>query len=235
MGTSYTFVGTADHAVSCLNYGNSTASSAQSRSLSNSEMNRTEQAMGAARMMVSSSQGILGVAMGKSSDHAGEGAVIVYVSRGANVIVPATIDGVRTVVIPASSEAVANGSAPATALEANQPFALSGTALNAAVGVKQQISKSLMRSNPSFFGVGVGQSYDNPREAVLVIYVDQRHVPAWLPATIGGLRTRYVVMDRLHVTRSYAGGLETRSRCMSHAVSGAGLDDPFGIDSRLRD
>jgi hypothetical protein len=219
--------------VSCLNYGNSTASAAQARALTNSEVNRTEQAMGAARMLVSPSQGILGVAMGKSSDHAGEGAVIVYIGRGANVAVPATIDGVRTIVISASSEAVANGSAPATALEANQPPALSGTVLNAAVGVKHLISRSLMRSNPSFFGVGVGQSYDNPREAVLVIYVDQRHVPALLPATISGLRTRYVIMDRLHVTRSYAKGLETRSRCMSHAVGGASLNDPFGIDTKL--
>jgi hypothetical protein len=197
-------------------------------------MNRTEQAMGAARMLVNPSQGTLGVAMGKSSDHGGEGAVIVYISRGANVPVPATIEGVRTVVIPATSEAVANGSAPVTALEANQLPALSGTVLNSAVSVKRQVSKSLMRSNPAFFGVGVGQSYDNPKEAVLVIYVDQRHVPASLPATIGGLRTRYVIMDRLHVTRSYAKGLETRSRCMSHAVGGASLNDPFGIGRRQR-
>ena len=234
MGTAYTFVGTADHPVSCLNYGNSTASAAQARALPSSEIDRTEQAMGVARMMVSPSQGVLGVAMCKSSDHAGEGAVIVYVSQGANVTVPATIAGVRTVVVPATSEAVANGSAPASALEANQPAALPGTVLNAAVNVKRQIAKSLMRTNPAFFGVGVGQSYDNPREAVLVIYVDRRYVPASLPATIGGLRTRYVVMDRLHVTRSYAKGLETRSRCMSHAVRGSSVNDPFGIGKKLR-
>jgi hypothetical protein len=41
-------------------------------------------------------------------------------------------------------------------------------------------------------------------------------------------------MDRLHVTRSYAKSLQTRSRCMSHAASGASLNDPFGIDTRLR-
>ncbi|MFZ0306372.1 MAG: hypothetical protein WAL75_27045 [Terracidiphilus sp.] len=234
MGTTYTFVGTADHPVSCLNYGNSAATAGQSRALPNSEINRTEQAMGAARMLVNPSQGILGVAMGKSSDHAGEGAVIVYVSQGASVNVPATIAGVRTVVIPTTSKAVADGSAPLSALETNQPATLSGTVLNAAVSVKQQIAKSLLRSNPAFFGVGVGQSYDNPRDAVLVIYVDRRQVPASLPATIGGLRTRYIVMDRLHVTRSYAKGLETRSRCMSHAVRGASANDPFGIDAKMR-
>jgi hypothetical protein len=121
-----------------------------------------------------------------------------------------------------------------TALETNQPTTLSSTVLNAAVSVKRQIAKHLMSSNPAFFGVGVGQSYDNQKDAVLVIYVDRRQVPASLPTTINGLRTRYIVMDRLHVTRSYAKGLETRSRCMSHAVRGASVNDPFGIGTRMR-
>jgi hypothetical protein len=68
--------------------------------------------------------------------------------------------------------------------------------------------------------VGVGQSLDNPREAALVIYVDRRSVPAQLPATVNGLRTRYVVMDRLHVTRSYATPLQARSHCRSHPAPG---------------
>jgi len=41
-------------------------------------------------------------------------------------------------------------------------------------------------------------------------------------------------MDRLHVTRSYARGLQTRSRCMSHPVRGVNPGDPFGVDSKLR-
>jgi hypothetical protein len=82
--------------------------------------------------------------------------------------------------------------------------------------------------------VGVGQSFDNPREAVLVIYVDRQKVPSSLAATIDGLRTRYIVMDRLHVSRSYATGVQTRGRCMSHAGRGASLNDPFGIESSQR-
>ncbi len=234
MGTAYTFVGTADHQVSCLNYGNSTASTAQAHALSQSEIDRIEQAMAVARLLVNPSQGIFGVAMGKSSDRAGEGAVIVYVSPAASLSVPGTIAGVRTVVIPTTAEAVANGSAPMTNFETNQPAALSGSLLNLAVIAKQHIAKSLMRKNPAFFGVGVGQSLDNPKEAVLVIYVDRRQVPASLPATIDGLRTRYVIMDRLHVTRSYATGVQTRSRCMSHTGRGASLNDPFGIDEKSR-
>jgi hypothetical protein len=234
MGTSYSFVGAADHPVSCLNYGNSSISAAQTRALSANEIYRVEEAMGVARMMVNPSQGVLGVAMGKSSDHAGEGAVIVYVSQRGSVTVPATIAGVRTVVIPTTSEAVTNGWAPETALESNQPASLSGAVLGAAVSVKQQNARSLMAANPAFFGVGVGQSYDNLKDAVLVIYVDRHQVPASLPAMVDRLRTRYVIMDRLHVTRSYAKGLESRSRCMSHPARGARPNDPFGIESKLR-
>jgi hypothetical protein len=47
-----------------------------------------------------------------------------------------------------------------------------------------------------------------------VIYVDRRMVPAQLPATVNGLRVRYVVMDRLHVTRSYATTVRSRSHCI---------------------
>jgi hypothetical protein len=78
-----------------------------------------------------------------------------------------------------------------------------------------------MRLNPGFFGVGVGQSLDNPREAALVIYVERNKAPAQLPATIDGLRTRYVLMDRLHVTRSYAEPIQPRSHCVSIPATGA--------------
>ena len=68
-----------------------------------------------------------------------------------------------------------------------------------------------MKQNPAFFGVGVGQSFDNPREAALVVYIDRKQVPASPPPTINGLRTRYIIMNRLHVTRSYLMG-PVRSR-----------------------
>ena len=76
------------------------------------------------------------------------------------------------------------------------------------IGANDRISVAVIG-----LGVGIGQSLDNPKEAALVIYVDRRNIPAELPPTVNGLRTRYVVMDRLHVTRSYAEKLQTRSRC----------------------
>jgi hypothetical protein len=222
-GTSYTYVGGADHAVSCLNYGDSTIDAAQTHPLSGTETARAQQAMAQARTLISSSTGILGVGTGKSSDHAGEGAVILYVEAGMNVNAPATVDGVRTIVIPTNARAVAMGSAPLTPFEG--AFApVPAAALNGAIAIKQQAARNLMKQNPAFFGVGVGQSLDNPKEAALVIYVDRKRTPAQLPAIVDGLRARYVVMDRLHVTRAYATPVETRSRCMPHA----GADQPVG-------
>jgi hypothetical protein len=87
------------------------------------------------------------------------------------------------------------------------------------MAIKQQVARSLMRQDPAFFGVGVGQSLDNPRDAALVIYVDRKKVPAQLPATIDGIRTRYVLMDRLHVTRSYAAPIESRQHCVPHPAT----------------
>jgi hypothetical protein len=222
-GTSYTFVGAADHPVSCLNYGDSTVTTAQARTLTDAEITRSEQAMAQARMLVNPSAGILGVATGKSSDHSGEGAVILYVDENMTVTVPATVDGVRTLVIPTNPHAVAFGSAPQSLVRASSVAgaqALPAAILSQAVAVKQQIARSLMRQNPAFFGVGVGQSLDNPREAALVVYVDRKLVPAQLPPAIDGLRTRYIVMDRLHVTRSYATPVQTRSHCMAHPAAG---------------
>ncbi len=215
-GNSFTFVGTADHAVSCLNYGNGTATAAQARTLTGAEMDRTEQAMMEARALVDSRTGILGVATGKSSDQGGEGAVIVYVDPRMNATVPATIHGVRTEVIPASAQAVATGTAAQSLLAAGVRPPLPDAVLRQAIGTQQQIASSLMAQNPAFFGVGVGQSLDDPTQAALVIYVDRTQVPAQLPATIAGLRTRYVIMERLHVTRAYLSPIPRRSHCMPH-------------------
>jgi len=213
-GGSYTFVGGVDHAVSCLNYGNNTMTSAQNHPLSDAEYTHAQQGVVQARMMVNASAGILGVAAGKSSDHPGEAAVILYTDENRSVNVPATVDGLRTIVIPTTARAVVYGSAPQT--PETGLISPAASVLAQAVAIKNQASAGLMRQNPAFFGVGVGQSLDNPREAALVIYVDRNRLPAKLPATINGLRTRYVVMDRLHVTRSYASPMPSRLHCMPH-------------------
>ncbi len=230
--TSYTFVGAADHPVSCLNYGNSSAVAAQTAILTSAQTTRAELAMAQARMLVSPSAGILGVATGKSSDQPGEAAVVLYVDQYMNVSAPATVNGVRTQVIPTTQSAVALGVAPQTPQDAAVPAMLAAPVLNRSVIAKNQIAANLMQQNAAFFAVGVGQSLDDPRQAALVIYVDRKNIPAQLPATINGMRTRYVIMDRLHVTRSYASPLQSQSRCMPHTAPQPAQFDMFG---KLRD
>jgi len=167
--------------------------------------------------MVNPAAGILGVATGKSSDHPGEGAILVYVDENMAVNIPPLVDGARTLAIPTNARAVAFGSTPQTPLDTGAP--LPPAVLSAAVIVKQQTARNLMRQNPGFFGVGVGQSLDNPKEAALVIYVDRKKVPAQLPAIIDGLRTRYILMERLHVTRSYAAPMQSKTHCIPHSAS----------------
>jgi hypothetical protein len=218
-GTAYTFVGAADHPVSCLNYGAAAVSDAQARTLTSAQTAAARQALPQARMMVNPSLGILGTATGKSSDHSGEATIIFYLDQNAAASVPQTVNGVRTEVIPTTAQAVAAGTAPRSAVSSALP-SLSSAALSQAIAAKQQVVRRLLKRNRAFFGVGVGQSLDNPREAALVIYVDRWQVPAALPATINGLRTRYVVMDRLHVTRSYlTGPVHQTGRCMSHSLA----------------
>jgi hypothetical protein len=231
-GTSYTFVGGADHPVSCLNYGGSAAAAAQARTLSDAENGRAQQALGDARALVNPWGGILGVATGKSSDHPGEGAVLLYVDESMTVNAPAIVGGVRTLVVPTNAHAVAFGSAPQTPLEGRLVSALPAAAFGPAAAIKQQVAHGLMRGNPAFFGVGVGQSLDNPKEAALVIYVDRKQLPAQLPPTVSGLRTRYIVMDRLHVTRSYAAPMQSKLHCMPHPP--AGQSASFDLPDRLR-
>ena len=218
--TSYTFVGTTDHPVSCLNYGAETATAAQGITLSGPQSELAQQALGQARMLVNPTMGILSVGTGKSSDHAGEAALVFYVDESMNVSVPQTISGVRTEVIPTTMQAVEAGTAPQSAAKPSAPAPLPSAVFSQAVAAKEQVAQSLMQQNPAYFGVGVGQSLDNPREASLVVYVDRRQVPATLPPIINGLRTRYVIMDRLHVTRSYLKGpVRSTGHCMAHPVT----------------
>ena len=226
--TGYTFVGTTDHPVSCLNYGASAATAAQGITLSGVQLEAGQRALAQARMLINPSLGILGVATGKSSDHPGEAAVIFYVDESMNVTVPQNVGGVRTEVIPTTAQAVAAVTAPQWAAKSWPLAPLAPAVFNRALAAKEQAAQSLMQQNPAFFGVGVGQSLDNPREASLVIYVDRRQVPATLPPIINGLRTRYVIMDRLHVTRSYLNApVRSLGHCMAHPAGNGTTLDPF--------
>ena len=211
-----TFVGGPDRPVSCLSFGDNTIAASQARSLSDREIARVQQALAIARQWVNPAMGVLGVAMGKSNDRPGEAAVLVYTDANSRLAVPQLAAGVRTVIIPAAPRAVALGAAPMFVPMEGAP-AVDAVAINRALIVKREQAPALMRANSAFFGIGVGQSFDNPREAALVVYVDRQRQPSTLPSILGGLRVRYVIMDRLHVTRSYVVPFQTHGRCLPHA------------------
>jgi hypothetical protein len=214
---SFSFVGATDHPVSCLGYGDNTEAAAQNRSLPAAQMSLARQAAVEARGMVNPVAGILAVATGKSSDHAGEAGLLVYTDQSMNPVVPMTVNGVRTVIIPTTMHAIATGLTPRDLSLTNSSVpSLSPAVIASAIGVKRQLAHDLLKRNPAFFAVGVGQSLDNPKEPALIVYVDRKRIPSQLPTTIGGLRARYVVMDRLHVTRTYALATPSHVHCLPH-------------------
>jgi hypothetical protein len=234
---SYSFVGTADHPVSCLSYGDNDAFTAQEQNLGPAESARLQSALAEAHALFNPSQGILGVASGKSSDRPGEAALLVYVDEAMNPSVPVTVSGVRTVPVATNAYSVAFGQAPRSSVR-NSPIALPLSALAQAVSVKQAAASELMRRNPGFFAVGAGQSLDNPKEAALVIYVDRRRIPSQLPVAVRGVRTRYIFMDRMHVTRSWVAPNAT-PHCQAHpavsqpdSMSSSNLLGPLELKSK---
>ena len=206
--TSYSFVGGADHAVSCLNYGAHKAidDAAAIAALSSGERERVETALPQAQLLLNPAAGIMRVGLAASKDHPGEGAISIFVEPGTSVAsIPAAIGGVATVVLPANAQPGETASQPRVA------------SFNQVLAVKQRNAAALMKANPALFGVGVGQSLDNPADAALVLFVDRKKVAGKLPEAVEGQRVRVVLMDRLHVTRSHGSPARSMSTCRMKA------------------
>ncbi len=214
--TSYSFVGGADHPVSCLSYDTDKHSedandaSASFAALPRAERERVEAALAQAQLLVTPGSGIARVGPAVSKDHAGQGAIAFYLEANAPAAIPAMISGVVTAVLPVSEGASA----------ATQPRA---AALSQAIATKQRNAAALMKANPAIFGVGVGQSADNPADAALVLFVDRAQFSGKLPASIDGQRVRSLLMDRLHVTRAH-GDPAHRNGCSAERPPEPGLD-----------
>lgn len=197
---------TLPHKITCLNYDTNAVTPGSNRVVpASAQTNAQRTAASAGAGLVNQSQGILGVATGRSEDAPGEAAVIVYVDASRpNVTVPATINGVRTLVIPTDAASVARGSAP-TIGKRTESIELSAPVLNAAIAVKQKRVASIM-ADPAIIGVAVSQSHDNPAEAALVVYVNKSKTPQQTPATIDGLRVRYRYVEpfRVHPAKEQA-------------------------------
>ena len=196
-GSRLSIVGTSTpHAVACLRY--DPAIPAAPPHLPQSALDAAQVvALGAAASL--HGEGILGTAAGSSLDDPGAAAVVVYADR-ADRAVPQTVNGLRTQVVVTDAAALARGSAPA--MPALQPgIHLSASALANAKSVEESVAPQLMKDH-AIFGVGVTQSLDNPAEAALLVLVDMGSTPQSMPATMGGLRVRYLKLHRFHTTRS---------------------------------
>ncbi len=159
---------------------------------------------------------ILGAAAGASLDEHGRPALILYVDRNhADVSIPATLDGVRTQVIPTTAAAIAQGDAPRQPSEP-EGLHLSAASLAHAAQIAQLHARELMR-DPAILGIGVAQSLDRPTEPALLVLVDVGRIPHGMPTTIDGLRVRYIHLQRFHVTRERS---EVRPAPSSCALEG---------------
>jgi hypothetical protein len=210
-GEGLQIAGGAQHPVTCSNYDEHTAP--VTRNVSSSQMAAAvSAAQVATALLTRPDNGILGVSTGKSLDSPGEAAVIVYVDKNKpGIVVPKGINGVRTLVIPTDAASM-NARTEPTTLPQVEGIHLSAEVLRAAAAVQRQYGPQLM-TDPAFFGVGVTQSYDNPAEAALLVLVDLRKTPRSMPDVVGGLRLRYISVNRLHVTRSKFAPVERASRC----------------------
>ena len=218
--TSYSFVGGSDHPVSCISYdtakpsGESAEASAAFSALSITERERVEAALPQAQLLLIPGNGIVRVGFAASKDHVGEGAISFYVEPASQAVIPALIGGVATVVLPTDS------------LSTQPPTQPRAASFAQALAVKQRAATGLMKTTPAIFGVGVGQSLDNPGDAALVLFVDRAKASGRLPESIDGQRVRPILMDRLHVTRSH-GSPARRNGCSSERLWNPSAEPDF--------
>jgi hypothetical protein len=220
-GSSMSIVGTTTpHPVACVRYDSKVpAASTPVSTAADARAESVVETSGAA--LVNPERGILGVGSGPSLDAPGEADVVVYVDKAKSFVsVPQTVEGVRTKVIATDAAALARDTMP-TAPQTTDGITLSANFLAGAEAVVQQYAQQLL-TDPSIFGVGVAQSLDNPEEPALLVLIDPDIAPRAMPATIGGLRVRYMMLHRFHVTRSKYAGRNVASSCAIKKISGVG-------------
>jgi hypothetical protein len=195
-GATATFVGGPNYNIACVNYDTNQVNGSVTKTVSASDSEAAQTAIAANRKtIVVNGSGILDLAVGASEDAPGKAAIIVYTDESrSDVTVPQTIDGIRTLAIPTTASAVANGTAPTSTHPSIALNTLPRSVIDSAITVKNQFSKAL-RNDPAVFGVAVAKSIDNPNEAAILVYVDRTKTPQTIHTTLGGLRVRYVYED----------------------------------------
>lgn len=220
LGSPLTLVGTkTPHAVTCIDYGSSAKPDAALIPARWQTQVRAALATPAFAALLTSlgPSTVLGTASGESLDAPGTQAapgtpaIVFYVdAEHSNLALPATFDGLRTQVIVTTKRALALGLAP------KQPapeygLALSATELKRAEDAVTRFAPTLL-AHADVIGLGAAESLDRPHEAALLVLLKkdeflQKDSPApvlpdsALPATLGGLRVRYLRLEDFYVTR----------------------------------
>lgn len=218
-GSSLSVVGTeTPHPVACVRY--DTKPPAFSVPVPAASQARAQHiAQTTAAFLVNPDKGIFAVSNGASLDNPGHPAVIVYINNArAYANVPLTVDGVRTQVIRTDASALARDTEPKLP-ESTDGLALTASNLAKAKAAVAQFAPSLLQ-DPSIFGVGVAESLDNPHGPALLVLVDPNLAPHAMPATLGGLRVRYMRLHRFHVTRSKYAGPNPAPSCAIKKMAG---------------
>ena len=194
---NFSFVGGAAHPIACLNYDSGTASTPTA--LSDTEATKSEIAARTALSLTNPQAGILAVAQGSSLDAPGRAGVMVYTDGSRQgITVPQEIGEVRTVVIPVDAASFSLSSAPRSR-SVIPGIHLNEATLTSAIATKQKIEQQWL-ADPAVFAVGVGESYDNPSEAAVIVMVERGKTPASMPDVVDGLRVRYQFADRFHTS-----------------------------------
>lgn len=220
-GSQLSVVGTATpHAVACVRYDSQTKPIiAAVSTAAQQQAEHVAQTAGAA--LVNPGRGVLAVRGGGSLDDPGAPAVVVYVSSAqAGATIPPTLNGVRTMVILTDTEALTHGTDAMTPAEA-EGLNLTADALARAEKAVQAHAAQLLE-DPAIFGVGVGQSLDDPAEAALLVLVDPEMSPRAMPAMLDGLRVRYMRIHRFHVTKSKYAGVNAAPSCAIKKILAGG-------------
>ncbi|MFZ0662782.1 MAG: hypothetical protein WAM66_08830 [Acidobacteriaceae bacterium] len=218
-GSTMSIVGTsAPHSVACVRYdARPPAFSVPIPAAAKARARHVAQTAGA--FLVNPDKGILAVSSGGSLDNPGDPAVIVYVDNTeAEASVPPTVDEVRTQVIRTDASALARDAEPALP-DPTDGLTLTAGDLARAKAAVAQYAPGLLK-DPAIFGVGVAQSLDNPHDTAVLVLVDPDITPRATPATLGGLRVRYMKLHRFHVTRSKYAGPNPAPSCAVRKMAG---------------
>ncbi|WP_263337143.1 S1 family peptidase [Acidicapsa dinghuensis] len=232
--TSYSYIGGQDHSVTCVSYDtNRNSPEAGTIALTANEQEKAETAMPLAQLLINPSAGIERVGIGQSKDHLGTAVILFYVNPP--VYQAAVANGLSP--IPASVRSVTTGVLPVSALNPDANASTSVTiqpragSFASALAEKEKIAASILKTGSAIFGIGVGQSLDNPADAALVVFIDRNQFDGTLPEALEatGQRVRLVLMDRLHVTRAHGTPLSGGSACPVFHRTESGINgfDPW--------